>query len=275
VTARPVEQRRDGSGLVALAMLGAIVLAASVLYAEARPASLDSTTVRIVTPLLPPHMTERGRGREASLIRAALFPNKVEFHVQPFERHWSSYLSDDRFDAVSTVPTDRALSGYASDPYIFYQNGISFNPRTYRGPHPRDLTDLKGQRVIAFAGALQILAELRDLVPSYQLYLEEKDQRIHSLLLHRKTVDAVVADGAIVFEYNRRLAPGYVDDTIFVPMSCSTPYRLVFRNADLRDDFNAGLGRLESTGRYGQIESKFMRDNDLKRRGYQIERCPP
>lgn len=252
-----------------------------ILYEQAKSHAAKPERIRIVTGLVPPYMDERGQGREAEIIVAALSeafgPEQIEFYVQPFTRHWSSFLSDDRYDAVTTVPSGLKISGYVSEVYIRYQNGIGYRRSAFPdGFRDFSYEDLRGRRVVAFGGASQILDGLGANTRAFGFYAEEKDQRIHSQLLIQGVVDAVIADGAILLEYNRRLdADGVLDDIVFVPISCATPYRMVFRKADHKAVFDAGIRRLEASGALKEIERRFIDDNRLAQYGYRIRACTP
>lgn len=263
-------------GLMAIAVgLGFI------LYAQGKSRASEPERIRIVTGLVPPYMDELGRGREAEIIVAALSeafrPEQIDFFVQPFTRHWSSFLSDDRYDAVTTVPNGLRISGYESEVYIHYQNGIGYRraafPDGFRG---FSYESLSGRRVVAFGGAAQILSGLAAHTRSFALYADEKDQRIHSQLLIQGVVDAVIADGAILLEYNRRLdAGGVLNDITFAPVFCATPYRMVFRKAEHKTVFDAGIRRLEASGALKEIENRFLAENRLADYGYGIRDCAP
>lgn len=155
----------------------ACIAVGTILYGEAATRADESEKIRIVTGLVPPYMDERGRGREAEIITAVLAEayrsDQIEFHVQPFTRHWSSFLSDDRYDAVTTVPGGLDIGGYPSSFYIHYQNGIGYR----RAGFPDGLDDfgfamLAGRRVVAFGGAAQILPGLGKATGEFALYLE-------------------------------------------------------------------------------------------------------
>lgn len=270
--------RRHGSIIQLLGLFVAIVCAGFILFGIAQSQDGEADTVHIVTGLLPPHMDEKGEGREARIIREAFAlaaPEiRVKFHVQPFSRHWSSFVSDNRFDGVTTVPVGMALDGNATGIYIHYQNGIGYR----RADFPDGFGDfrfdaLAGRRVVAFAGAATILDGLNKALGGFALYREERDQKTHSVMLLDRRIDVVVADGAIFFEYTRRLLEsGTIGDFAFLPVSCATPYRMVFRNARHQQLFDKGLRALQEKSE--EPEGTFVQGRDLQRFGYRIEVCP-
>jgi polar amino acid transport system substrate-binding protein len=274
---RPTLAAATWSGRLAAEAIGVLLVVAFsgwLLYGNALSSHKHVAVLRVVTALLPPHMDERGQGREADIIRTALPDQTIAFHLQPFGRHWSAFLSDERFDAVTTVPdaVNDKLKGYRSQTYIRFQNGIGYRRDRFPGTSTElGLGDLAGRRVVAFAGAAKILPGLSGHIKDYPLYLEEKDKRVHSALLIGDEVDAVVADGAIFFEYNKRLGAKRSIDTKFVALACATPYHMVFRSADVRDAFNRGL--LAHSSDIRLIEERFLAAERRRERGYYVKSC--
>lgn len=90
------------------------------------------------------------------------------------------------------------------------------------------------------------------------------------------TVDAVIADGAILFEYNRRLgSAGVLADMEFAPVFCATPYRMVFRKAQARAAFDEGMAKLRASGALERIEERFIAEHRLVDTGYNNRSCLP
>src|SRR5947208_16029938 len=84
-----------------LAGATAISLAA---IARTWPPRIQWPKLSVVVGLVPPHMNENRTGREADYLGYLFEGREVGFFVQPFTRHWSSFLNEERFDAVATVP---------------------------------------------------------------------------------------------------------------------------------------------------------------------------
>ncbi|MFN0264194.1 hypothetical protein ACKTEK_09990 [Tepidamorphus sp. 3E244] len=273
--------RRQPYLLVGLCIVIAsfILVLGTVLYDHGRARNVRDEKLNILTALLPPYVDRHGRGYERDIILAALAPryreDQVEFFVQPFTRHWSSFLSDDRYQAVTTVPEGLALNGYQSVSYVSYQNGISYRMSAFPdGLDGEDFAALAGHRIVAFGGASRILSGLSDHVGSFALYVEEKRQSVHSSLLDRQIVDAVIADGAILFAYNQQFVADNVRaDMAFAPFACATPYHMVFRDAELQAFFDQGIARLRASGRLQAMERRFISENGLDEIGYRVRRC--
>jgi polar amino acid transport system substrate-binding protein len=246
-----------------------IALFGWILYLNAATRT-DHQTIKIVTSLLPPYMDELGEGQEAEIIRAALTAGyrevdrsvTVEFYVQSFSRHWMSFLTDSRYDAVTTVPEAMRIQGFRSDRYVDYQNGVGYRKSSFPdGFAEFDFDKLAGHRVIAFAGAAGIIPGLKAKRDIFSLYLEEPDQRIHSKLLLEDVIDVVLADGKILSEYNRRLTGGRgIPDEAFAAVFCPTPYRMVFRSNEVREKFDRGLAIITGSGKLAAINARFFHD---------------
>lgn len=220
--------------------------------------------LRIIVPELPPMIDKDGKGHEATLIIETLATcgHQVEFHVVPFSRHWADYRPEaNGFDAVATVPPGLDLPGYASDDYISYQNGASVLKDS--GLDIEALADLKGKRVVTFAGGKDILPGVRDVVANFTDFREIADQLIHSAALFARRTDVVLSDGLIIAEYNRqfqerfrvgdKLAFNPMQPVAFTAIFPPSPYHMVFRDAPIRDDFNRCLAQLKAEGRVDAI----------------------
>ena len=208
------------------------------------PALAEDLEVRMAE--IPPHMDVGGEGREADIIRAISKACgwTVMFDVEPFTRHWRSFESGDG-DAVGTVPIGMTLGGIQTDSYVTYRNGVTMLDAT--GITPTSLEDLAGLDVVAFAGATDVLPGLLEARAGFSSYREVGDQLSHSRLLFAGRVDAILGDGMITAEYNRRLANGPIlavdasQPTTFSPIFEPTRFAMVFRDPDRAMAFDACL----------------------------------
>jgi len=235
-----------------------LLLATAVVGAGASVGAAAQDRFTVAGPRLPPHVFQSGEGRDAASLRVLLECAGVpdpRFQVFTFPRHWAAFLVAGNVQAISTVPGDGTVvdpppggAVHLSDPYVSYIDGAV----TLAPVQVRSLADLAGKRAVSFLGASRILPGLGGAIRSMGNYREVADQQIHSNLLFSRAVDAILADGLIVAEYNRRLAEepkGALDfdptqRVVFTPLFPPTPYRAVFRDRALRDRVNACL-RLE------------------------------
>jgi ABC-type amino acid transport substrate-binding protein len=241
----------------------ALVLFIGAVVSTAAPQASRAADILVSAPELPPQVNESGGGREADSIRAILEAcgHSVRFQLAPFGRHWRQYADRERFDAVTTVPPGMELPGHASPAYIRYQNGASVLEGS--GLRIESVDDLEGLRIVTFEDGVNILG-LQDQVERFKDIEEVANQVTHSRLLFRERVDAVLSDGLIFAEFNRRLrqsdAP-YIDadqQVIFHAIFPPTPYRMVFRDQGLRDDFARCHEQLEADGTLEAINERYV-----------------
>jgi ABC-type amino acid transport substrate-binding protein len=262
----PAFRRRPGIGrslVQAMALVGLCVFLLPLSLGQTKRPHQDDpdAPIRIVTAVLPPHMNERGEGREAEIIEAALASTlpgqRIEFFVLPFSRHWDGFVSDTRFDAVTTVPATTDLQGFRSQPYIAYQNGIGYRCDAFGPTPPSALASLDGRRVVGFAGAEDILPGLAAAVDDFARYTQRRNQFGQVSMLLERQVDAVIADGAILRHYAGRIAGESGKARVgFLPLFEATDYHMVFRSERVRDAFDHGLSRLGKRRRTA-IDARF------------------
>ena len=180
---------------------------------------------------------------------------------------------------MATVPEGLRIEGFASRPYIRYQNGIIYRQARFpRGLGTDPLTGLAGARVVAFAGAQGILPGLADRIAGFASYAEYDDQYVHSAMLAHEVVDAVIADRLIIDTYSRQVLGSAYDRPdqrlVFDAAFCPTWYRMVFRSDAVRQMFDAGLAQAEAAGEIAEIDARF----DAETRMTVVERagmdCP-
>src|SRR5450756_814170 len=222
----------------------------------------------IAAALVPPYMNENRTGREADIITAALgmgdrkpvAPERIQFIVEPFSRHWFSYQNDKRFAVVATVPGFLELEGYKLKYYIMYRNGIG----SFASSDPIDLAHLRGKRVVTFPGASRVIPELGSLPKDFfALFVEREHQRDHSEMLIRGQVDAVIADAMIFAHYNGMVLGGRGPSPVFTDAFAPTCYVMVFRNAEYRDVFDSGLAKMIESGQLRRIDERYIQSSGL------------
>lgn len=122
-------------------------------------------------------------------------------------------------------------------------------------------SDLDGLQVLAFQNASNHWPEWLQPVVQDGRYAEVVDQELQVKMLQRGRVDVIIADRAI-FGYHFK----QVREASDVPLKSakliefiekSEGYAPIFRSAEIRDDFNAGLRHLIDTGRYDEILAAY------------------
>ncbi len=152
---------------------------------------------------------------------------------------------------------------YADEPTVTYQD-VAITLRSSKLPLP-GVADLKDKSIIAFQGASHFLGpEFATAVKGNGKYAETSDEKRRVMQLYAKGAQVYVGD-INVFKYYRALATG-VDTKqdidihkVFAP-SDQKINNAVFRDKQVRDDFNAGLKQLKSNGQYKQIVKKYINE---------------
>lgn len=163
------------------------------------------------------------------------------------------------------APELREADGYfyADEPTVEYEDvviSIKANKVAVNS-----MADLKGLRIIAFQGASTFLGpDYAAAVKGNDKYAESSDEKRRVQQLYAGGVQAYVGD-LNVFKYYKGLAIG-VDTTpefavhrVFTP-SRQTINHAVFRDKQVRDDFNAGLKKLKASGQYKLLVKKYIKE---------------
>lgn len=217
---------------------------------------------------IPPFcFPETNSGIEVEVMREAL---AYRGHVLkpkyfPFMRVPVAFKAREVDAAMSDLGTDLQADGaFYGDPGVFYDNVfISLAERKLVIRQPEDL---RGLTVIAFVGAAKRYPEWLNPVKAAGHYFEQNDQALQVLTLHKKRYDLVLSDRNI-FKYfsaqverTEGMLLGPVNEHSFVKLN-PMDYRPVFRDAKVRDDFNAGLAAIKKSGHFKAIYQKYLGDS--------------
>lgn len=238
-----------------------------VLFATAGVASEDKhRELVILSPDLPGKSEEGGVGRDAEIV-ATVLQNcgySVKFVVQPFGRHLWSFRHLDHVDGVMTVPLEFQLPGFDTAAYIWYQNGAFYSKS--RVAPINNVSDLYGLDVVTFQDGIRIL-DLEAEEKNFKSLNMSANQTLHSQMLMMGRVDAILADGMIVAEINRRVREKSTsravltyknDEYLFAPIFNPTPYKMVFKSKEASDRFEQCFERLYQNGTITAINGKYM-----------------
>lgn len=127
----------------------------------------------------------------------------------------------------------------------------------------RQPADLAGLSVVAFQGAAQRFPAWLGERAAMAHYQELNDQAAQVRMLMLDRCDAVLSDRSIfrwfsLLQARQGLVLHAVQEHRFTQAN-PLDYRPVFRSAALRDDFNAGLRWLHSSGRHQAIYDRYLR----------------
>lgn len=159
------------------------------------------------------------------------------------------------------LSTNEGIGGqdYFTDTYIAYQNVAT--TLSSRHLDIRRVEDLANYSVAAFQNASMLLGERFRLVASkHQGYKEYASQITQDKLLFMGRVDVVVGDH-LIFRYFSGKLDAQIDGTQAVTQHWifpESPRKAVFREARVRDGFNAGLKIIRANGTYDAIVKHYL-----------------
>ncbi len=240
------------------------LLALAVVIALAQPLSAEPLV--IFGPELPSASEPGGLGRDAEIVGTVLeyCGHTVEFRLMPFGRHIRSFSEGHKADGVMTVPLNATVAGADSQAYIWYQTGAA--TLRSRALNIESVEDLAGLRLVTFQNGISLL-ELEDYLHTFGSITEVSNQRVHSHLLYLGRVDAVLTDGLVLAETNRRLVnedkavlkgTSLGEPLEFAPIFQPTPFKMVFRNSRHRDDFERCYNQLDGIGHIHEINDRHV-----------------
>ncbi|WP_367185310.1 substrate-binding periplasmic protein, partial [Rugamonas sp.] len=233
----------------------------------AGPAAADDVSMAFGDNLPPYILAERDAGIEVDIVRAALAYRGHALHAQylPMGRIPVTFIAG-RVDAVMMdVGEDmHTHGGYYAMPPVLYDN-VFYTLRARRLAI-RAPADLQGRRIMSFVGAARRYPDWLGGLVHTPAYVESNHQSAQPLLLALGRYDVVLSDRTI-FQYytllQKRADPGFVMPALDAhEFTTANPadYRPVFRDAAIRDDFNAGLLWLHKSGRYRAIYERYLKD---------------
>ena len=215
---------------------------------------------------IPPYcFPETDSGIELEVIGESLAyrGHKLIPRYYPFARLPLAY----RQGHVEAIMTDlgedlTAVEGYYGDPAVWYDNVfITLKERSILIKKPEDLNELS---VISFQCALKRYPKWLDPVEAAGNYDAINDHKLQVLTLEKGRFDVVLSDRNIFRYYSAKIQKEEgiplkpIQEHEFTSLDLMD-YRPVFRNKNIRDDFNAGLKHLKKTGRYQIIYNKYLK----------------
>lgn len=214
---------------------------------------------------IPPFcFPESNSGIEVDIMREALaFRGHV---LRPFYYSFARIPVAFKAGYVAAAMTDlgedmTAFGAFYGDPAVFYDNVfVSLKERNLLIRTPQDL---RGLTVVAFPGAAKRYPEWLSAVKKEGHYFEQNNQELQVLTLNAGRYDIVLSDRNIFNYFSSMLVlhkdfhPKPVVKQSFVKFN-ALHYRPVFRDENIRDDFNAGLRHLKETGRFDAIYRSYL-----------------
>jgi len=230
-------------------------------------ARADTVRMAFGDNLAPYTLPQADAGIEVELVRAALAHrgHVLEAQYLPMGRIAASFKLRQVDAIMLDVGEDMtAQGGYYGTPPVLYDN--VFYTLKRRGLTIRRPEDLKPLTVQAFVGAAKRYPDWLGAMAGGNSYTENNFQEAQPFLLAQGRYDAVLSD-RVIFRYfvlqQQKRTPGFVMPEVQAhPFIQPNPrdYRPVFRNAVIRDDFNAGLAWLRKSGREQAIYDKYLKN---------------
>jgi polar amino acid transport system substrate-binding protein len=209
----------------------------------------------------PPYIMESGTaGLDHDIAKQALAVggHKLVAHMLPQTRALAM-LRAGQLDGMLSITDGIGGQGYFTDSYIVYQNVAT--TLASRNLKLRQVEDLAGYSVAAFQNASMVLGERFTLVASgHSDYRELPSQITQNKLLFMGRVDVVVGDRLIFRHFIDKLER-QIDVTqalTYHRIFPESPRKAVFRDARVRDAFNAGLKTIRANGTYDAIVRQYL-----------------
>ncbi|MES2263817.1 MAG: transporter substrate-binding domain-containing protein [Pseudomonadota bacterium] len=248
----------------------------SLLLGAAIVPAAQSKEVKILFGLaLPPYVIKEADGQasgfEYEIFKAALEARghtikPVFVSMGAINKSAAKTLADNQADGAQRGSADLHEGEhyfYAEEPAVVYQavavslqkNQLAIN----------SVADLKGKTINAYQGATNFLgADFAAAVKGNDSYTEVGDEKRRALQLFANGVQVYVGD-INVFKYYKASVTG-VDASqpvaihkIFI--STDPQFKNpVFRDRQIRDDFNAGLKEIKAKGQYKQLIKKYLKE---------------
>jgi len=228
--------------------------------ASAQEAGVPEVHVGMGLPK-PPYVLESGAaGLDYDIARQALAAGgyKLVGHMLPQTRALAM-LRAGQLDGLLSISEGIGGQDYFTDNYIVYQNVAT--TLTRRNLKIQQIEDLANYSVAAFQNASMVLGDRFSLVVSgHSDYREVPAQITQNKLLFTGRVDVVVGDRLIFRYFSEKLEP-QIDArqaVTFHRIFPESPRRAVFRDARVRDAFNAGLKSIHANGTYEAIVKQYL-----------------
>lgn len=156
----------------------------------------------------------------------------------------------------------KSSGGFYADPAVIYNNVFyTLKSKNLSINKPSDLDEL---RVVSFQGAENWYPKWLNKVQDEKRLYGISDQLTQVKLLHYERYDVVLSD-RYIFKYfvkEMMLMSGLeiheVDEHKFAEMD-PEHFRPVFRDKEIRDDFNLGLAKIKENGQFQSIYDKYIK----------------
>ena len=244
----------------------ALATVAVLVVSNCLPKTLKAEELEIGIALdSPPYvMDDASSGIEIDILRKALALRGHQFRPRQLSyKQLDEAVTDKGLDAAATV-MEKKDGTYYSDQYITFHN-FAFTRRNDKIKID-SIKDLKGHSIVAWENAHKDLGKQFEglFSPSAKPvgYREIADQAMQVELFWKDKAEVAVIDEAIMTWFTKHqdksvdTSAKLVKHKIFPP---NTNFRISFKSKQIRDDFNAGLKQLKSSGEYQKIYDGYLK----------------
>lgn len=244
------------SRLACRVLIVLLVLASGVDYAQGMT---RTDLVVAISPDIPPYvMEEASRGLELEIVRSALPDHRLTFLQLPYEELQSAIV-DGRADV--SVGVQQADDGvYYSDDFITFAN-VAISRAADHLTIER-IADLAGHRVLTWQNAdLELGAEFEELFSPQSdergNYIEVANQADQVRSFWEDAGDVVVIDRSIFEHFSREMGRSMEDVRMHELFPPVTNFKVGFREAEIRDEFDRGIAQLCAEGQYAELLRRY------------------
>ncbi len=236
----------------------ALLVCSLSIQAEAKP----ELTVAISLDIPPYVMNQASSGLEVDIVRQALAQYALVFVQLPYGALQSAVASK-RADVSVGVEAAEDGGFYSVDFITFANYAISKKADQLT---INQVDDLQGHRVLAWQNAYQVLgARYQQLFSPRTLlakdypqgYAEVADQAEQVMLFWQGHSDVTVIDRSIFNHFSKMSGHGMADVSLHGIFPPVTHYKVSFRTAQLRDQFNQGWQQLCKSGGYDALLTRY------------------
>lgn len=214
---------------------------------------------------LPPYIFKNSsRGIEYEIVKEvlALKGYKLVPRYVPLAR-LIRHVQKDNIDGALTISENFNTEGmYLSSPYITYHNVVVSLVKNQ--VEIEDLSDFKMKSILSFQNSKRYLGDKYSYATdTCRKYSEMNNQENQVAMLLRDRVDAIVIDKNIfLYHYKTSKKIDEHKKTRFHDLFSPSHYRVLFKDKEIRRDFNQGLKKLIESGRYDHILAKYTQLNN-------------
>lgn len=212
-----------------------------------------------IQPDIPPYVMESAtKGLEVDLVHAALSNHKARFIQMPYGELETAVQQGGAVVALAVQGTAAGVS-YSAAYLTFVNDAIS---KKADGLKIDSVADLKGHDVLTWQDAyLELGDAFREQYspksPQRGEYLEFADQQEQVRKFWHQEGSIVIIDRAIFRYFSEQMGHSMSEVELHPLFPAVTNFKAAFKDAALRDEFNAGLTELCRTGEYAKILERY------------------